>query len=86
MKRFRFTRPPRELSRQRVKLDNVALIPASLLPYKEHWQQVANDLPFGSVLIVTPVSGRPNSSTFAKVMTYLRTRGRQVRIISAASV
>lgn len=85
MRSFRFSRVPQTLARTGVHLDNIALIPASLLPYNEYRQQIANDLPSGSVLIVAPLSGRPNPSTLAKVTTYLQTRERQVRIISAAS-
>jgi hypothetical protein len=50
----RFTRPSRERSRQQMKLDNIALIPASLLPDKAHWQHIANNLPDGDILIVLP--------------------------------
>src|SRR4051794_8587430 len=41
--------PPRSL--KRAKFDNLALVPASLLPFKATWQQLANELPTGSTLI-----------------------------------
>ncbi len=33
---YRVTRPPRRLRKAR--LDNLVLVPASLLPFKEQWQ------------------------------------------------
>ncbi len=42
--------PPDALKRAR--LDNIALVPASLLPLKGTYQEVANRLPTGSVLCV----------------------------------
>jgi hypothetical protein len=37
-----------------VKLDNVALVPGNLLPYKNQYQEIANGLPKGDILIVLP--------------------------------
>jgi hypothetical protein len=42
--------PPRILQKDR--LDNIALVPASLLPLKGTYQPLANRLPTGSVLCV----------------------------------
>src|SRR5437763_13281732 len=42
--------PPRTLRTAR--LDNIALVPASLLPLKGTYQPLANQLPTGSVLCV----------------------------------
>jgi hypothetical protein len=36
---------------RRAKLDNIALVPASLLRMKAEWQRVANELPVGAVLL-----------------------------------
>ena len=35
-----FGKPPRALRRPGVHLDNLALVPASLLPFKTEWQTV----------------------------------------------
>ena len=35
-----FTNPPRALRRPDVRLNNLALVPASLLPFKTEWQTV----------------------------------------------
>ena len=42
--------PPHAL--QHARLDNIALVPASLLPLKGTYQPIANKLPKGSVLCV----------------------------------
>jgi len=44
--------PPDTLRHAR--LDNIALVPASMLPFKEEWQRVANEMPEGGVLISLP--------------------------------
>ena len=45
-----FGEPPQPL--QHARLDNIALVPASLLPLKGTYQPLANKLPTGSVLCV----------------------------------
>jgi hypothetical protein len=52
--RYRFMRPPKAIRRAQVKLDNVALIPGNLLPFKSAYQKIANGLPKGGILIVLP--------------------------------
>ena len=52
--RYRFMRPPKAIRRAQVKLDNVALIPGNLLPFKSAYQEIANGLPKGGILIVLP--------------------------------
>src|SRR5215472_12663938 len=47
---YRIGNPPRTL--QKARLDNIALVPASLLPLKTTYQPLANKLPTGSVLCV----------------------------------
>jgi hypothetical protein len=51
MGHYRFVTPPPAL--QHAVFDNIVLFPASALPYKPLYQQIANRLPAGSVLIVT---------------------------------
>jgi hypothetical protein len=52
MRPHRFTKSPRAV--RHAKLDNLALVPASLLLYKDPYQQLANDLPTGNILIILP--------------------------------
>jgi hypothetical protein len=47
--RYRLTRPPKALLK--AKLDNIAIVPASLLPFKTTWQKAANKLPRRGVLL-----------------------------------
>ena len=47
---YHFSEPPARL--KKAKLDNIALVPASLLPLKGTYQSVANSYPTGSVLCV----------------------------------
>jgi hypothetical protein len=47
--RYRITNPPKALLKAR--LDNIAIVPASMLGLKALWQTAANTLPQGGVLL-----------------------------------
>jgi hypothetical protein len=47
--RYKRTNPPKALLN--AKLDNIAIVPASMLPFKTTWQKAANKLPRGGVLL-----------------------------------
>jgi hypothetical protein len=47
--RYRLTNPPQAILNAR--LDNIAIVPASLLGLKALWQTAANTLPKGGVLL-----------------------------------
>jgi hypothetical protein len=47
--RYTFTNPPKALLKAR--LDNIAIVPASMLGLKALWQTAANTLPQGGVLL-----------------------------------
>jgi hypothetical protein len=47
--RYRLTNPPKALLKAR--LDNIAIVPASMLGLKALWQTAANTLPQGGVLL-----------------------------------
>jgi hypothetical protein len=47
--RYRLTNPPKSILNAR--LDNIAIVPASMLPLKALWQTAANTLPQGGVLL-----------------------------------
>ena len=70
-----FGEPPEAL--KNVRLDNIALVPASLLPFKETYQPIANTLPKGSILLVQTQSPRQRN-ILTKVAAFLRTQSRQV--------
>src|SRR5438067_13927086 len=69
-----FSEPPTRL--KKAKLDNIALVPASLLKNKAIYQPIANDLPTGSVLCV-PGTQR-QQKIMAKVTSFFRDHGRSV--------
>jgi hypothetical protein len=47
--RYRLTNPPKALLKAR--MDNIAIVPASMLGMKALWQTAANTLPQGGVLL-----------------------------------
>jgi phosphoserine phosphatase len=81
---YRLVKPPQTIRRGRVQLDNLALVPASLLPFKELYQQEANRLPTGAVLIVLPASPQYPRQVCERVATQLKAKGHQVSILSSA--
>jgi len=80
-----FTRPPRTLRRPGIRLDNVALVPASLLPNKKQWQQIANGLSKDGVLIILPSGETPPRKTLQTVGALLTAHGHRVTTIPAQS-
>jgi hypothetical protein len=79
MSRGSFSKSPVAL--RRAELDNPALVPASLLPFKEEYQQIANAQPRGTTLIVLPRGDGPSRRTLEKVATRLRATGRPVSTV-----
>ena len=71
---YHFSPPPHRLKTAR--LDNIALVPASLLKNKAIYQPIANTLPTGSVLVV-PGTQRQHK-IMAKVSSFFRDHGHQV--------
>jgi hypothetical protein len=63
--------PPEALKKAR--LDNIALVPASLLPLKNTYKSIANNLPRGSVLCV-PATHRQRT-IIESVTRYFRDHG-----------
>jgi hypothetical protein len=48
-KAYRFINPSRSLAS--VRLDNIAIVPASMLPIRDSLQEILSDLPKGGVLL-----------------------------------
>ncbi len=78
---YRVTRPPRRLRKAR--LDNLALVPASLLPFKEQWQEVANSKAAEEVLIVLPTLEQRSRRVVEQVAAQLREKGHAVTMLAA---
>jgi hypothetical protein len=79
--RGRFSSPPRAL--RTAKLDNLVLVPASLLPFKAEYQALANQQPSGTTLIVLPAGDSLPRRTLELVATRLQAKGQAVRIITS---
>lgn len=83
---YRITRAPRGRRRRTVRLDNIALLPGDMLPFRATWEKIAGNLPAGSSLIVLPPSQHPQRRIYEAVALRLRARGRPIRLITAEQV
>ncbi len=81
MSLYRLTTPPRTLHRSSVHLNNLVMFPASLIPYKNEWQQIANDLPKGGILFVLPTNSDRLNQAIETVVTLLQADGHRVTTI-----
>ena len=75
-------RGPRALRRPQVKLDNLTLVPASLLPRKADYEAIADQLPRGEVLLVLPPPGSPERTTMQRLAQLFRAKGRHVTVLT----
>ncbi len=75
-------RGPRALGRPQVQLDNLTLVPASLLPRKADYEAIADRLPRGEVLLVLPPVGSPERATMERVAATFRAKGRRVTVLT----
>ncbi len=82
----RWCRPPRALRRPGVQLDNVAMVPAHLLPCKATYQAIANRLPRGAVLLVLPTADTPEKRLLQTAAQRFQAKGRHVATITEAAV
>jgi hypothetical protein len=76
MRPLRFSRPPRALRKAR--LDNLVLVPASLLPFKAQYQQIANQQPQGTTLVVLPEDDEAQRQRLESVAATMQAKGRSV--------
>ena len=81
MRPYRIRAAPCALRQKGVQLDNLTLVPASLLPFKDHWQHIANDLPDDSVLIVLPSHAKQRHVAHAAA-SRLRQKGKRVMVMN----
>ncbi len=82
MSQPRWRRGPRALRRPQVSLDNVALVPAHLLPRRAEYQALANQFPAAAILLVLPPVGSPERATMARVAATFRAQGRRVTVLT----
>ncbi len=76
---YHFVRAPKAVRRAR--LDNIALVPASLLPRKGKYQKIANNLPTGGILICQTDKRERISRILARVAKWLQENGHFVRTL-----
>ena len=74
--RYRLTRPPKAIRKAR--LDNIAIVPASMLPLKSLWQLAANTLPQGGVLLCHSQQNTRQRKLLKRVEETLRQQGHVV--------
>lgn len=82
------TRPSSRPSRashknRRLWSDNLVLVPASQLPFKDEWERIANGLPTGEALLVVPSNETPLKHMARALVPHLRAQGRHVTAIPA---
>ena len=75
-------RGPQALRRPQVRLDNLTLVPAHLLPRKAEYQALANELPQGEVLLVLPPADSRERGTMQRVAQLFRAKGRHVTVLT----
>ena len=79
---YHISEPPARVKKAR--LDNIALVPASLLPLKGTYQNVANSYPIGSVLCI---SGTAKQQKIISTITqFFRDHGRSVITIPIGKI
>jgi hypothetical protein len=76
---YHVVRAPRAVRRAR--LDNVALVPASLLPRKGKYQKIANNLPKGGILICQTDKKPRLRAILGRVAQFLQENGHFVRTL-----
>lgn len=79
---YRLSEPPARLKKAR--LDNISLVPASLLPFKGTYQPIANNLPIGSILCIAQTTRQ--QKIMAKVTSFFRDHGRSVITMSLEKI
>src|SRR5437868_8996239 len=82
--RYRFTRPPKALFKAR--LDNIAIVPASMLPLTETLKEKVNTLPKGGVFLCYAEENTRQRKLLKHVEETFRRQGHAVRSMSMEEV
>ncbi len=77
--RYTIGDPPQAL--KRAQMDNISLVPASLLSHKDKYQTIAGNLPRGGVLICETPRAPRIACILSQVAAFLREKGHIVRIL-----
>ena len=81
MNKYHLIKSPRAVRKGRV--DNLPVVPASLLPFKEQWQEVANSKAEEHIVIVLPKMENRPRHVLERVAAELREKGHEVTLFSA---
>jgi predicted DNA-binding WGR domain protein len=82
----RWERAPTGLRWDAVQVENLALVPASLLPHKAQYQHLANQLPPGAVLVILPDADTPERQALQQAAARFLAKGHPVTTLTAAEV
>jgi len=81
---YRFTKPPKALLK--AKLDNIAIVPASMLPFQKTLQKLINTLPQGAVFLCHAEENTRQRKLLERVEETFRQQGHAVRSMSVEQV
>jgi hypothetical protein len=81
---YQFTKPPKALLQAR--LDNIAIVPASMLPFTKTIKQVLNNLPKGAVFLCHAEENTRQRKLLERVEETFRQQGYLVRSMSMREV
>jgi hypothetical protein len=82
--RYRLTNPPKTILNAR--MDNIAIVPASMLGLKALWQTAANTLPKGGVLLCHSEQNTRQRRLLERVGETFRQQGHAVMNLSIEQV
>jgi len=81
---YHFTKPPEAILKAR--LDNIAIVPASMLPFTKTMQHVLNNLPKGAVFLCHAEENTRQRKLLERVEETFRQQGYLVRSMSMREV
>jgi hypothetical protein len=76
---YHITEPPKAV--RKAQLDNIALVPASLLAHKDKYQTITGNLPRGGVLLCEAPQQPRIACILNRVAAFLREKGHVVRVL-----
>jgi hypothetical protein len=81
---YQFTKPPKALLKAR--LDNIAIVPASMLPFEKDLKELINTLPQGTVFLCHAKENTRQRKLLERVEETFRQQGHVVRSMSIEQV
>ena len=80
---YRFTNPPQSIRRAR--FNNIAIVPASALPYRDSLKEILNDMPKGGVLLCHTGQNPKQEKILKRVAERFRNLGHAVLNLTLSS-